>query len=55
MTAATIRRQKKRTWQEPKTNEFANLSAWDHPQVVVDRLAARAKVHWDKRDSVKEG
>lgn len=48
-------RGRKRVWQEPKTPEFANLSAYDDPQLVVDRLAARAKAHWDKRDSVKEG
>ncbi|KAK4706154.1 hypothetical protein P7C70_g53, partial [Phenoliferia sp. Uapishka_3] len=48
-------REKKRVWQEPKMQEFAELSAYDDPQLVVDRLAARAKEHWDKKDSVKEG
>jgi hypothetical protein len=42
-------------WQEPKTPEFADLTAYDDPQTVVNRLASRAKEHWDKRDSVKEG
>lgn len=46
---------KKRVWQEPKTQEFADLSAYDDPQLVVERLAMRAKAHWDKKDSVKEG
>lgn len=52
---AATGRGRKRVWQEPKTPDFANLSAYDDPQIVVDRLAARAKTHWDKRDSVKEG
>ncbi|KAI5481145.1 hypothetical protein MNV49_005580 [Pseudohyphozyma bogoriensis] len=46
---------KKRAWQEPKTSEFAELSAYSDPQLVVERLASRAKAHWDKKDTVKEG
>ncbi|BGP26207.1 hypothetical protein Rt10032_c10g4243 [Rhodotorula toruloides] len=45
----------KRRWIEPKTPEFAGLSAFDDPQKVIDRLAAKATAHWDKRDSLKEG
>ncbi|GAA6063521.1 hypothetical protein JCM10212_004734, partial [Sporobolomyces blumeae] len=44
-----------RPWLEPKTPEFADLTAFDDPHRVVDRLAKRAAQHWDKRDSVKEG
>ncbi|GAA5867159.1 hypothetical protein JCM1840_001502 [Sporobolomyces johnsonii] len=44
-----------RRWHEPKTGEFARLTAFDDPQKVVDRLAKRAATHWEKRDSVKEG
>lgn len=46
---------RKRTWYEPKTVEFADVTAYDDPTIVVERLAAKAKLHWDKRDSVKEG
>ncbi|BGO93354.1 hypothetical protein NBRC10512_005520 [Rhodotorula toruloides] len=45
----------KRPWIEPKTPEFAGLSAFDDPQKLIDRLAAKATAHWDKRDSLKEG
>ena len=48
-------RGKKRGWREPKTPEFADLSAHDVPDIVVQRLAGRARAHWDKKDSVKEG
>lgn len=44
-----------REWIEPKTEEFADLTAFDDPKLVVERLAKRATAHWDKRDSVKEG
>ncbi|GAA5997636.1 hypothetical protein JCM5350_005757 [Sporobolomyces pararoseus] len=44
-----------RNWIEPKTEEFADLTAFDDPRLVVERLAKRATAHWDKRDSVKEG
>ncbi|GAA5902926.1 uncharacterized protein JCM6883_007282 [Sporobolomyces salmoneus] len=44
-----------RDWIEPKTEEFAKLTAFDDPRLVVERLAKRATAHWDKRDSVKEG
>ena len=54
-SASAANNAKKRVWQEPKTQEFAELTAYDDPQIVVDRLAARAKTHWDKKDSVKEG
>jgi hypothetical protein len=50
-----IMRRRKRSWHEPKMNEFANLTAYDAPQAVVERLAKKAKLHWDMRDSVKEG
>lgn len=43
-----------RPWIEPKTPEFAGLSAFDDPDVVLARLAARATQHWDKRESLKE-
>lgn len=43
-----------RSWLEPKTADFASLSAFDHPDVVLQRLAARATQHWDKRESLKE-
>ncbi|GAA5860687.1 hypothetical protein JCM3774_006251 [Rhodotorula dairenensis] len=43
-----------RTWLEPKTADFASLSAFDNPDVVLQRLAARATQHWDKRESLKE-
>ncbi|GAA5999276.1 uncharacterized protein JCM10292_001722 [Rhodotorula paludigena] len=43
-----------RPWLEPKTPEFAGLSAFDEPHRVVERLAARATQHWEKRDSLKE-
>lgn len=43
-----------RSWLEPKTSDFASLSAFDHPDVVLQRLAARATQHWDKRESLKE-
>lgn len=43
-----------RPWLEPKTPEFAGLSAFDNPDVVLSRLAARATQHWDKRESLKE-
>ncbi|SDA01451.1 BZ3500_MvSof-1268-A1-R1_Chr10-1g02679 [Microbotryum saponariae] len=46
---------KRPRWQEPKTAEFKGLSAYDDPVVVTNRLAAKAKEHWDKRESVKEG
>lgn len=46
---------KKRKWQEPKTVEFADLTAYDDPKLVVERLARRAKSHWDKKEQVKEG
>lgn len=54
-SSSTSSRRRKRTWHEPKTNEFANLTAYDSPAVVVERLAKKAKLHWDMRDSVKEG
>ncbi|GAA5977530.1 hypothetical protein JCM10908_005003 [Rhodotorula pacifica] len=43
-----------RVWLEPKTDDFASLSAFDNPDVVLQRLAARATQHWDKRESLKE-
>ncbi len=43
-----------RSWLEPQTADFASLSAFDHPDVVLQRLAARATQHWDKRESLKE-
>lgn len=46
---------KKRVWVEPKTAEFADLSAFDEPALVQDRLAERARQHWDKKDNIKEG
>lgn len=53
-STTTAPRGTKRPWIEPKTPEFAGLSAFDDPQKVIDRLAARATAHWDKRDSLKE-
>ncbi|BGP33805.1 hypothetical protein JCM10296v2_005610 [Rhodotorula toruloides] len=53
--STTPARGTKRPWIEPKTPEFAGLSAFDDPQKVIDRLAAKATAHWDKRDSLKEG
>ncbi|KAM0746833.1 hypothetical protein T439DRAFT_110093 [Meredithblackwellia eburnea MCA 4105] len=53
--AAGFMTTRKRVWQDPKTPEFADLTAYDDPQLVVDRLAARAKAHWDKKDTIKEG
>ncbi|GAA5944664.1 hypothetical protein JCM3775_007568 [Rhodotorula graminis] len=44
----------KRAWVEPRTAEFAGLSAFDDPHRVTERLAMRATQHWDKRDSIKE-
>ncbi|GAA5881130.1 hypothetical protein JCM16303_004807 [Sporobolomyces ruberrimus] len=44
-----------RPWTEPRTEEFAELTAFDGPRMVLDRFAKRATAHWDKRDSVKEG
>lgn len=44
-----------RPWREPKTEEFADLTSFDDPKLAVERLAKRATMHWDKRDSVKEG
>ncbi|SCV73891.1 BQ2448_6321 [Microbotryum intermedium] len=52
---ATTNPAKRPRWQEPKTTEFKGLSAYDDPVVVTNRLAAKAKEHWDKRESVKEG
>ncbi|SGY19103.1 BQ5605_C014g07561 [Microbotryum silenes-dioicae] len=51
----TLNPAKRPKWQEPKTAEFKGLSAYDDPVVVTNRLAAKAKEHWDKRESVKEG
>lgn len=48
-------RGKKRPWEQPKTEEFSGITAFDDPQTVVQRLAERAKGHWDKREGVKEG
>lgn len=42
-------------WFEPKMKEFKNVTAFDEQDIVVNRLAEKAKVHWDKRDAVKEG
>ncbi|GAA5940569.1 uncharacterized protein JCM15063_002375 [Sporobolomyces koalae] len=44
-----------RSWIEPKTEEFADLTAFDDPHLVVERLAQRATAHWGQRESVKEG
>ena len=44
----------KRAWVEPRTAEFAGLSAFDDPHRVTERLAMRATQHWDKRASIKE-
>jgi len=44
-----------RPWREPKTEEFAELTSFDDPKLAIERLAKRATMHWDKRDSVKEG
>lgn len=46
---------RKRQWQQPHTPEFQHLTACTDPRVVNDRLAQRAKIHWDQRDGVKEG
>lgn len=46
---------KRNWWAPPKTIEFTGVTAYDDPHIVVERLAAKAKIHWDKRDSVKEG
>lgn len=46
---------KRNWWSPPKTIEFTAVTAYDDPHIVVERLAAKAKTHWDKRDSVKEG
>lgn len=43
------------TWHEPKTVEFSHLTAYDSPLAVTNRLASKAKLHWDMRESVKEG
>lgn len=48
-------RGKKRAWMEPKTAEFAEVTAYDGPGVVVDRLADKCRAHWDKKETVKEG
>lgn len=53
--AVTVGKGRKRTWEEPHTKEFRDVTAYDHPQIVMDRLAQRAKVHWDQREGVKEG
>jgi hypothetical protein len=53
--AVTVGRGRKRSWEEPHTVEFRDVTAYDHPQTVIDRLAQRAKVHWDQREGVKEG
>ena len=53
--AVTVGRGKKRLWQEPKTAEFQKVSAYDDPQLVIDRLAQRASVHFTSREGIKEG
>ncbi|GAA5956014.1 hypothetical protein JCM10213_006534 [Rhodosporidiobolus nylandii] len=45
---------KKRKWVDPKTPEFAGLTAFDPPERVMERLAVRATAHWEKRDTIKE-
>lgn len=55
-TIAPLANNRKRPhWTSPKTEEFDSLTAFSDPQIVVERLAERARQHWDKRDSVKEG
>ncbi|GAA6031355.1 hypothetical protein JCM8097_005618 [Rhodosporidiobolus ruineniae] len=44
----------KRKWVEPRMPEFTGLSAFDPPEKVLERLAAKATAHWEKRDTIKE-
>ncbi|KAM0790182.1 hypothetical protein ACM66B_005500 [Microbotryomycetes sp. NB124-2] len=53
--AVTVGRGKKRVWHEPTAQEFARLSAYDDPQVVINRLAQRATAHFATREGIKEG
>lgn len=53
--SAKPRLKRRPSWHEPKTAEFANLTAYDEPGKVLERWAKRAKTHWDMRESVKEG
>lgn len=54
-TTPPVNNRKRPHWTSPKTEEFDSLTAFSDPQIVVERLAERARQHWDKRDSVKEG
>ncbi|KAK4046681.1 hypothetical protein OIV83_005884 [Microbotryomycetes sp. JL201] len=53
--AVTVSKGKKRAWHEPNAPEFARLSAYDDPQVVINRLAQRATAHFATREGIKEG
>ncbi|GAA5864953.1 hypothetical protein JCM8547_004246 [Rhodosporidiobolus lusitaniae] len=45
---------RKRKWVEPRMQEFMGLNAFDPPEKVLERLAAKATAHWEKRDTIKE-
>ncbi|KAK4048150.1 hypothetical protein OIO90_005914 [Microbotryomycetes sp. JL221] len=53
--AVTVSKGKKRAWHEPKAVEFARVSAYDDPQLVINRLAQRASAHFTTREGIKEG